>query len=225
MFGARKVKTEQPSPYASRADFCRIFQTNMNGLYLLGFLLTADQTLAEQCFVGGLHISQEGNHVFKEWAESWAKRAVILNAIRMGRPRQAGDHTQPAKDRSGWPEMTKRAEMAQIMELPTFERFVFVMSMLEGYSDQECSLHLGCGRGDVVAARSRALQQMARSAQILSVASGKEEGGLPSNRGGQTPPHNKGSLWQVYPQPLEEKATRDESHSASQLINHSHAFA
>lgn len=175
MLGARRVETGQSSPYATRADFCRIFESNMNGLYLLAVLLTADQTLAEQCFVGGLHISQEGNHVFREWAESWARRAIILNAIRMVRPHQATDVARPAKSLSVGPEITKRAEIVQIMDLPTFERFVFVMSVLERYSDQEISLHLGCVRSDVVEARSRALKQTARSAQIVSVAPAQEE--------------------------------------------------
>jgi len=180
MLGARRVETGQPSPYARRADFCRIFESQMKPLYLLAFLLTGDQTLAEQCFVGGLHISQEGNHVFREWAESWARRAIILNAIRMVRPRQTADQTQPAKDRSAWPEMVKGAEMGDLVDLPTFERFVFVMSVLEGYSDQECSLHLGCVRGEVVAARSRALKRMGQSAETVRVARGQEE--EPSSR-------------------------------------------
>src|SRR5215472_3282394 len=175
MFGIRNPKDESSSPYATRADFCRIFESNMSSLYLLASLLTANQTLAEQCFVGGLHISQEGNHVFTEWAESWARRAIVLNAIRMVRPHQTIDDPQPAKDRSDWPEMTKQAKMAQTLELPTFERFVFVMSVLEGYSDQECCLHLGCVRGDVVEARSRALKRMAQSAEIVSIGPGQEE--------------------------------------------------
>lgn len=175
MFGARKLKSAQPSLYATRADFCRIFESNMNSLYPLAFLLTADQTLAEQCFVGGLHISQEGNHVFREWAESWARRAIILNAIRMVRPHHISDHSQPEQDRSSWPEMMKRAEMARVMDLPAFERFIFVMSVLEGYSDQECSLHLGCVRGEMVAARSRALQRMGQPVEAIRVASNQKE--------------------------------------------------
>ena len=91
MFGRRKVRNQESSPYATRNDFCRIFETNMKSLYLLSFLLTGDRTIAEQCFVGGLHIAQEGNQVFKEWAESWARRAIIQNAIRMIRPRKAAD--------------------------------------------------------------------------------------------------------------------------------------
>lgn len=175
MFGARKTKDEALSPYATRADFCQIFQSNMNSLYLLALLLTADQTLAEQCFVGGLHISQEGNHVFREWAETWARRAITLNAIRMVRPHQAANHSQPAKEHTAWPEMTNKPEMARIVELPTFERFVFVMSVLEGFSEQECSLHLGCVRSEVVEARSRALKQIGKSAEAAAIASGQEK--------------------------------------------------
>ena len=86
MFGRIKVRNHESSPYAMRNDFCRIFETNMNSLYLLSFLLTGDRTVAEQCFVGGLHIAQQGSQVFKEWAESWARRVIIQNAIRLIRP-------------------------------------------------------------------------------------------------------------------------------------------
>jgi DNA-directed RNA polymerase specialized sigma24 family protein len=154
------------TPYATKRDFCRIFEKDMNRLYLLSYLLTADHTIAEQCFVGGLHIAQEGNLVFKEWAESWARRTIILNAIRMVRPRLTDGHNGDGSDRTIGSALTERAEIIEIIELPVFERFVFVMSVLERYSVQECALLLGCTRGDVNAARSRALQQVGRSADL-----------------------------------------------------------
>jgi DNA-directed RNA polymerase specialized sigma24 family protein len=55
-----------------------------------------------------------------------------------------------------------------ILELPSFERFVFVMSVLERFSIQECSLLLGCTRRDVIAAQTRALQQMGNSIHLNS---------------------------------------------------------
>src|SRR5579864_935253 len=172
MFGT-KAKDQRPSLYATREDFCQIFQKDMNRLYRLSFLLTADQTIAEQCFVGGLHIAQEGNPVFKEWAQAWARRAIILNAIRMIRPRLANNLTLPMADRIGVDTMTGPSEMAAIVGLPAFERFAFVMSVLESYSDHECSLHLGCTVGDVVAARNRALERLghARERQKIQVIS------------------------------------------------------
>ena len=44
MFSTKQFATQ---PYASAADFCRIFEREMNGLYLLSYLLTADGALAE----------------------------------------------------------------------------------------------------------------------------------------------------------------------------------
>ena len=56
--------------YATADDFRRIFDENMNSLYLLAFLLTADHGRAEQCFVSGLEDAVGSNRVFKEWAHS-----------------------------------------------------------------------------------------------------------------------------------------------------------
>jgi hypothetical protein len=58
------------------------------------------------------------------------------------------------------------AEIAAIEEVPAFERFAFVMSVLEHYSDRECSLLLNCTRGEVTAARSRALERLGRSTEL-----------------------------------------------------------
>lgn len=164
MFAAKKAKNQQASPYATRSEFCRIFEKDMNRLYLLSFMLTGDRVIAEQCFVGGLHIAQEGNHVFREWAESWARRAIIQNAIRVIRPRKQPDSSHTAI-RSNDNARTELAEVARIVDLPAFERFAFVMTVLERYSDQECSLLLGCMRGDVEAARTRALDRIGKAAE------------------------------------------------------------
>ena len=166
MFGTRKIRNQGPSPYAMKSDFCRIFEKDMKSLYLLSFLLAGDPTMAEHCFVGGLHIAQEGNHVFKEWADSWARRAIILNAIRMIRPRETTDATQSTAIPSSGNALLEHAEIAGIVGLPAFERFAFVMSVLEHYSDQECSLLLRCTRGDVAAARTRALERLGKTADL-----------------------------------------------------------
>lgn len=166
MFGGRKVRNQEPSPYAMKSGFCRMFEKDMNRLYLLSFLLTGDRMVAEQCFVGGLHIAQEGNHVFKDWAESWARRAIIRSAIRMIRPWNAADRAHSTSDYSTANALTDGAEIAGIVDLPAFERFAFVMSVLERFSDQESSILLGCTRREVAAARTRALDQLGRSAEL-----------------------------------------------------------
>jgi DNA-directed RNA polymerase specialized sigma24 family protein len=166
MFSRKRIKNQQTSPYAMRSDFCQIFEKDMNSLYLLSFLLTGDRAIAEQCFVGGLHIAQEENQVFKEWAESWARRAIIQNAIRMIRPRITDDATQSTATSGTNNTLTHHAEIARIVDLPVFERFAFVMSVLEHYSDLQCSLLLGCNRGDVAAARTQALERLGKSADL-----------------------------------------------------------
>jgi DNA-directed RNA polymerase specialized sigma24 family protein len=154
----------RPSPYASSADFRQIFDEDMNGLYLLSFLLTADREKAEECFVSGLEDAVDGNPVFKEWARSWARRAIIQNAVRAINPRPAEDsRSSPASvdSRSKMPPAEQPLEIAAVLALEPFERFVYVITVLERYSDQDCSVLLGCSRRDVLAARTRAFQQLA----------------------------------------------------------------
>jgi hypothetical protein len=146
------------NPYASIADFQRIFDEEMNSLYLLSLLLTADREVAEQCFVAGLADATKENPVFKEWARSWARRMIILNAVRIMNPRpmEGGGDSNPALLN------TLSAELqpfAAILELDTFDRFVYVMSVLERYSDHHCALFLGCAKRDIITARSFALQR------------------------------------------------------------------
>jgi DNA-directed RNA polymerase specialized sigma24 family protein len=149
-----------PTPYASSDDFCRIFSEETSALYRLSFLLTADPQKAEQCFASGLDDSVKGNPVFKEWARSWARRTIIQNAVRLINPRPVEESFPPSLNRGGEARRSEPAEIAGVLELAPFERFVFVMSVLEHYSDHECSILLGCSPRDVIATRSRALQQI-----------------------------------------------------------------
>jgi hypothetical protein len=142
-------------------DFCRIFAEDQTALYLLSLVLTADSEKAEQCFVAGLEDSMHGNPVFKEWARSWSKRTIIKNAIRMISPapgqinpaRHASDQKALAADSGGL--------LAAVLQLAPFERFVFVMSALEGYSLQECSALLNCTKQQAVEGQARALEHLA----------------------------------------------------------------
>jgi len=166
MFGSRKVIKQTTTPYATQADFRRVFQEDMNRLYLLSFLLTGERDLAEQCFVSGLRMSSKGNPVFKEWATSWARRTIILTASRMVRPRLGDPQKSSVPPKSAGPSAISRAEIANIIALPPFERFVFVMSVLECYTEQECSLLLGCTRREAMEARERALRRTGEGAEL-----------------------------------------------------------
>jgi DNA-directed RNA polymerase specialized sigma24 family protein len=149
--------------YASTADFERIFTDDMSTLYLLSLLLTGDRDKAEQCFVAGIGESTRGKRVFKEWARSWARRTIIQGAIRLVAPRHCtGRATRnPVSPRAlNYVPLALEAEVCAILELAPLERFVFVMSVLERYSEHDCSILLGCSRRDIAAALARALEQL-----------------------------------------------------------------
>lgn len=163
-----KSQKQRPTAYATSDDFCRIFEDQMNSLYLLSLLLTADHQKAKQCFVAGLENAREGTPVFREWANCWARRSIMQNAIRLcslPRSEKNGAWCAPVTDFRDGAFPSEQPQIIAILELPSLERFVFVMSVLEGYSNQECSLLLGCSRREVVGAQTRALQQIASGIQ------------------------------------------------------------
>ena len=152
--------SRSPALYASSDDFRRVFHDEADSLYRLAFLLTADHEKAQQCFVYGLEDSVNGSAVFKEWAHSWAQRTIIQNAVRTVNPRPLEEYDLSSLDGGGATLAAEQVETAEVLQLEPFERFVYVMSVLERYSDLDCSLLLGCARRDVIAARIRALQQI-----------------------------------------------------------------
>jgi len=166
MSGAKHITS--PTPYASTGDFDRIFQEEKDSLYRLSFLLTADHEKAQQCFVSGLEDSVKGNPVFKEWARSWARRTIIQSAVRVINPRPAEEHDRVSFDNNRRTETIVQGEIGAVLELAPFERFTFVLLVLEHYTEHECSLLLSCSRREVIAGRNRALQQL-RSAMELQL--------------------------------------------------------
>jgi len=150
------------SEYAVSRDFCRIFAEEMDGLYTLSLLLTAEPSQAEKCFSQSLEDCLASGRVFQGWAHSWARRAVIQNAVRIVRP--AAEQRTPlmrfAQPATG-NEPGESFPLAAILNLKPFDRFAFVMSTLEQFSDQECAVLLGCSRREVVEARNRAIESLA----------------------------------------------------------------
>jgi DNA-directed RNA polymerase specialized sigma24 family protein len=176
MFGRQnKIEArERALEYATREDFAAIFSNDMSTLHTLALLLTADQGKAEQCFVAGLEESIQGNPVFREWARAWSKRVIITNAIKMmapapGQVNPMPTHrsTQAASERDIW--------LNLILELPPFERFVFVISVLEGHSVSDCASLLGCTLSDLSRARSQALAHFAHARSSATAAASQPQ--------------------------------------------------
>ena len=138
-----------------------ILTQEMHSLYLFSFLLTADNDLAEQCYVCGLGECVEGISVFLDWARSWARQTILKHAIRVIMP--APEHMDNLSPISlkGAATSGKNNLFAAIVGLSAFERFVFVMSVLEKQSDEDCSMLLGCSRRDIMIARELAFKRLA----------------------------------------------------------------
>jgi DNA-directed RNA polymerase specialized sigma24 family protein len=169
------VREEQANRYASREDFQTIFSEHLNELYQLSFLLTRDSAKAERCLVSGLEDCVTGNRAFREWARSWAKRTIVQNAIRELKPRPI--HSNSALFGATFPDIGQLSSgpgghfaIDAVLGLEDFERFVFVMSVLEHYSEHDCGLLLGCSAREVREARSRALEELMDSSHMESFA-------------------------------------------------------
>lgn len=144
--------------YAKPTDFCQIFNDDLDHFYTLSLLLTADPGEAEKCVVAGLEDCLKGNPVFRAWAQSWARRTVIKNTIRVISPVPIETISQLENGAAtgGVPGIENPA--AVITKLPPFERFVYVLSVLERYPDRECAVLLGCTVEKIVRARIHAIR-------------------------------------------------------------------
>jgi DNA-directed RNA polymerase specialized sigma24 family protein len=162
----------EANPYADGEAFRQIFLDELNGLYGLSFLLTGDQEKAGKCVVSGIEDCVKENHVFKEWARSWAKRTIIQNAIRVLKPRPSRSPYAagvPVPSSSQPPSGPSRQSPAEaVLRLGDFDRFVFVMCVLERYSPHDCALLLGCATSEIRAARVRALATLASTRPAVS---------------------------------------------------------
>jgi DNA-directed RNA polymerase specialized sigma24 family protein len=164
MFGLQNnFKTrERALEYATRNDFETIFTDDMSALHTLAFVLTADEAKADQCFVAGLEESIQGNPVFREWARSWSKRVIIRHAIKMMAPAPGEAQPLAASLPTRQAASDRDAFLYPVLQLPPFERFVFVISVLEGHSASDCASLLGCTLTELTRARSQALTHVAR---------------------------------------------------------------
>jgi len=178
---------EGEARYVGSEEFLNAFTEDLTGLYQLSFLLAADHEKAERCLLAGIEDWVNSNHIFKESVHSWAKRTIIQNAIRelkprpshseLSLPRPALTHTH---DRSS--DAVQHFESDTVLALGDFERFVFVISVLEHYSVHECALLLGCSQQTVREGRTRALFGLVDSSLMVVSREGSFEDVHETNR-------------------------------------------
>ena len=161
MTKAASLQKRETNPYAIHEDFHAIFSESLDELYQLCFLLTRDHGTAERCLVGGLEDCVTSNRIFRDWAHSWAKRVIVQNAIRELKPRpQVSNFLSSGAIVPDIGSPDGHVAMSAVLGLGDFERFVFVMSVLEHYSEHECALLLGCSSKEIREARARALKEL-----------------------------------------------------------------
>jgi DNA-directed RNA polymerase specialized sigma24 family protein len=169
IFKRKRVANSEAGDYASAEDFRRVFSEERDKLHLLSLLLTGDHETAEQCLVAGLEDSVSTNGVFKDWARNWAKRTIIQQAISVLKPRRpqhamSSTPEHAAEIGSSMPNIADRDLVrSSVLALEDFERFVFVMTVLEGYSEHQCALLLYATLQDVRDARIRATEHIVRA--------------------------------------------------------------
>jgi DNA-directed RNA polymerase specialized sigma24 family protein len=161
LFRAEKSKiADFRAGYANPADFSELLERNLKPLYLLAFLLTANHRDAERCISMTAEECLGEQAVFKEWAQSWIKRSLIKNVIGVVSPASS----RRCEKRDFWSVEQNRAERSDeinaVTQLPHLEPFVFVMSILERYSDCECSVLLGCSIKKVAQSRMRGVRRL-----------------------------------------------------------------
>jgi len=153
-----KASRDAAAGYATCADFCEVFIDSIDRLYTLALLLTADRDRAEHCFLSAFEHCTRSTTVFRECAESWAKRTTVMTAIRIVFRSQTPTNTQVRAENNEGAVSRMEPLFTRVLNLAPFDRFVYVMSVLERMPDRECALLLDCVVRDVIDAKERALQ-------------------------------------------------------------------
>ena len=153
--------------YARREEFVSVFQCERIGLQRLALLLTANSEAVRRCLIRAFRECIASSSVSKEWVLRWTRRMVIRNAISlvMGPEGELFVNTNDDAD-DGFVAFSPDdspgviAASESILDLPEFERFVFVICVLERYSIHDCALLLGKSRRDINEARQRVGNQV-----------------------------------------------------------------
>lgn len=144
-----QIAAENKNDYATSQHFCGLFTEDTNSLYLISFLLTADHDKAQQCFMTSLDdCVRDGSSVFLECSHAWAQRVIVRNAIPALAPHTCSTPQEPAAFQSAGKATLARsksqdAPFASVLALGDIERFVYVLSLLEKFSEEDCAAFLG----------------------------------------------------------------------------------
>jgi hypothetical protein len=152
---------DQKMPKPEMMSYCKVFKDEMHSLYLLSLLLTADHSKAEQCFIAAVSEDVDNGEAPAEWIRHSARWSIVRHAIRKIMPVPDIAQSTCSVSLRGSTLSAQNNSFAGIFSLEAFERFVFVMSVLEGRTDGDCALLLRCSRSEVTMARVLAIKRVA----------------------------------------------------------------
>lgn len=157
------LSTHENFDCATPKDFESLFAREAIDLLRLSLQLTADAGKAGNCVTLAMRDCFFRSSVSKDQVNTWARRMVMRNAIRMvwGESNdilaESGTefHLQP----SGFPLEALRESVA-VLSLPDLDRLAFVICVLERYSILDCALFLERAPQEVYDAIVRAARRV-----------------------------------------------------------------
>lgn len=159
--------------YASPDEVVACFQDQRNVLGRLAFLITGDQTTADQAVDQAWEMTLQGNSPFRDWLFEWAKAATIASAISHGTeairicegaykdrrcPHVEHWSQGDAEERAASLDLILGADaQTLIAELDPLCRAVLALRVAIRSSIQDCALRLNVSRTAVLAANCHVL--------------------------------------------------------------------
>jgi len=166
----RRRVADERDEYVNKEEFVGVFESEQVGLQRLALLLTASSDTATRCLSLALQQCLATSFVFRGWALSWMRRVVIRNAISLvmgsGQPLFVKANGDVEKALTTYPEgelLVFVANVQRILGFSQFDRFVFVICVLERYSVHDCAVLLGRSLRDI----NNALQRTSRQLEDL----------------------------------------------------------
>lgn len=165
-FQSDRFKLIEDETYAVNDEFQQLFATEMTDLFRLSLNLTADRESAERCLILAMRECLQSSCAFnsRELSRAWARRVVIRNAIHLVKREEGpnpggspGGPTFHVQSRPNPYQATAVPESLAVINLPDFDRLVYVICVLEHYSIAHCAFLLSRSEKDVNDARVRAV--------------------------------------------------------------------
>jgi len=172
------VTTNAKGLYAAAEDFEQFFATQNTDLVRLSLQLTADAEKAERCLIFAMRDCFFRSNVLKDQVETWARRMVMRNAIRLVWGMSNDILVKSGSEFISQPSYCSPEALRKsvaILTLPDLDRLAYVICVLERYSILDCALLLRKTPRETYEAIARATSQVIpleeRKSQEASVAS------------------------------------------------------